>query len=145
MDIIRSIEEESGVDCSAHFQHLNHETNPDLDKFSGTFRPCHYFDYIAGTSTGGYVSLLFNLSRVLTSDRIIAIMLGRLQWTVEKTIESYQDLWIRMADFSQSRTLIYPGKTRAHNAQGLAKSLRSVLNAESVTLNFGSDPKMCRT
>lgn len=72
-------------------------------------------------------------------------MLGRLQWTVEKTIASYQDLWKGMADFSQSRILMYPGKTKSHNARGLAKSLSKILNSEASTLHLGSDPKMCRT
>ena len=41
-----------------------------------TYLPCHYFDYIAGTSTGG----------------LIAIMLGRLRMSVDRSIEAYKDL-----------------------------------------------------
>ena len=40
------------------------------------YLPCHYFDYIGGTSTGG----------------LIAIMLGRLRMSVEQTIKVYTDL-----------------------------------------------------
>ncbi|KAI1377436.1 FabD/lysophospholipase-like protein [Hypoxylon crocopeplum] len=40
------------------------------------FLPCHYFDYIAGTSTGG----------------LIAIMLGRFRMTVEDCIHEYRTL-----------------------------------------------------
>ncbi len=40
------------------------------------YRPCHYFDYIAGTSTGG----------------LIAIMLGRLRMDVDLALENYKDL-----------------------------------------------------
>ncbi|KAI1458357.1 FabD/lysophospholipase-like protein, partial [Annulohypoxylon moriforme] len=40
------------------------------------FLPCHYFDYIGGTSTGG----------------LIAIMLGRFRMTVEDCIDEYTNL-----------------------------------------------------
>ncbi|KAI0384264.1 acyl transferase/acyl hydrolase/lysophospholipase [Hypomontagnella monticulosa] len=40
-----------------------------------TFLPCHYFDYIAGTSTGG----------------LSAIMLGRLRMTVEEALSQYKE------------------------------------------------------
>lgn len=43
---------------------------------SAYFLPCHYFDYIAGTASGG----------------IIAIMLGRLRMTVEETMAEYEKL-----------------------------------------------------
>lgn len=46
---------------------------------SSSFLPAHYFDYIAGTSTGG----------------LIAIMLGRLHMTVDECLEAYEN----MADF----------------------------------------------
>ena len=39
-------------------------------------KPCDYFDMIGGTSTGG----------------LIAIMLGRLQMTVNNCISAYRDL-----------------------------------------------------
>lgn len=38
------------------------------------YRPCHYFDFICGTSSGG----------------LSAIMLGRLRFTVEESIERYE-------------------------------------------------------
>lgn len=41
--------------------------------FVGSPKPCDYFDMICGTSTGG----------------LIAIMLGRLEMTVEQCIEAY--------------------------------------------------------
>ena len=42
-----------------------------------SYLPCHYFDYIGGTSTGG----------------IIAIMLGRLRASVQTTLELYEHAW----------------------------------------------------
>ena len=40
------------------------------------YLPCHYFDYVSGTSTGG----------------LIAIMLGRLRMSVDEAIEEYKRL-----------------------------------------------------
>lgn len=40
------------------------------------YLPCHYFDYVSGTSTGG----------------LIAIMLGRLRMSVDEVIEEYKEL-----------------------------------------------------
>ena len=40
------------------------------------FLPCHYFDYMAGTSTGG----------------LIGIMLGRLRMSIDDCIEEYETL-----------------------------------------------------
>ena len=44
------------------------------DSSRSSYLPCHYFDYIGGTSTGG----------------IIAIMLGRLRASVQTTLEIYE-------------------------------------------------------
>ena len=43
---------------------------------SSLFLPCHYFDYMAGTSTGG----------------LISIMLGRLRMNVDDCIKEYENL-----------------------------------------------------
>lgn len=45
-------------------------------KASSLFLPCHYFDYMVGTSTGG----------------LISIMLGRLRMNVDDCIEEYETL-----------------------------------------------------
>ena len=52
---------------------------------SSQFLPCHYFDYMAGTSTGG----------------LIAIMLGRLRMNIDDCIEEYETLGKRV--FAKSR------------------------------------------
>ena len=61
---------------------------------SSLFLPAHYFDYIAGTSTGGYVygSDPTSSLDLLTVLRLIAIMLGRLHMTVEECLEVYENL-----------------------------------------------------
>ena len=50
---------------------LSNDTNS-----TSLYLPCHYFDYISGTSTGG----------------LIAIMLGRLRMNVDDCIEEYEHL-----------------------------------------------------
>ncbi|KAI0379889.1 FabD/lysophospholipase-like protein [Hypomontagnella monticulosa] len=58
-----------------------------LDGNYKPFLPCHYFDYIAGTSTGG----------------LIAIMLGRFRMTVDDCIHEYKSLSGKV--FGKSRPL----------------------------------------
>ncbi|KAL9613637.1 MAG: hypothetical protein Q9167_001813 [Letrouitia subvulpina] len=60
---------------------LEEEESPPEEAFehmseSSRYLPCHYFDYIAGTSTGG----------------LIAIMLGRLSMTVDEALKAYETL-----------------------------------------------------
>ncbi|EKJ69740.1 hypothetical protein FPSE_10056 [Fusarium pseudograminearum CS3096] len=49
------------------------EANADSDRVD-EYLPCHYFDYIAGTSTGG----------------LSAIMLGRLRFSVDEALDTYK-------------------------------------------------------
>ncbi|KAF4458112.1 Calcium-independent phospholipase A2-gamma [Fusarium austroafricanum] len=50
------------------------QANPDSERVD-EYLPCHYFDYIAGTSTGGLSS----------------IMLGRLRMSVDQAMDAYKD------------------------------------------------------
>lgn len=52
------------------------EPNAEHDIPSETFYPCHYFDYIFGTSTGG----------------LIAILLGRLRLSARDALCIYENL-----------------------------------------------------
>ncbi|MCJ1344795.1 hypothetical protein MMC31_002998 [Peltigera leucophlebia] len=54
---------------------------------SSRFLPCHYFDYIGGTSTGGEDRKL-----ALIASRLIAIMLARLRMTISECIDEYEHL-----------------------------------------------------
>ena len=47
--------------------------------------PCHYFDYMAGTSTGG----------------LISIMLGRLRMNIDDCISDYEDLGSKVFGYSR--------------------------------------------
>ncbi|CAK7206341.1 hypothetical protein SEUCBS139899_009130, partial [Sporothrix eucalyptigena] len=53
-------------------------------------KPCEYFDMIGGTSTGG----------------LIAIMLGRLQMTVNECIEAYTSLSDKVFERKRHRVKI---------------------------------------
>ncbi|XTI87613.1 FabD/lysophospholipase-like protein [Cenococcum geophilum] len=132
MSIIREIEESFGTLYSA--QSLLPENNADSKekgrsetRLKGVFLPCHYFDYITGTSTGG----------------ITAVMLGRLQFTIEEAIDSYKDLWKWMAEHSSNYRMLSIVKGKYSNTQSLEIALSNILKSQSLTL--GSDPRMCRT
>ena len=55
--------------------------------------PCEYFDYFAGTSTGGSVKQIGQCAqRKLTFARLIAIMVGRLRMSVDAAKDKYAEL-----------------------------------------------------
>ncbi|EGX51164.1 hypothetical protein AOL_s00054g540 [Orbilia oligospora ATCC 24927] len=60
-------------------------------------RPCDYFDMISGTSTGG----------------IIAIMLGRLQMSIDECIQAYRDMAKRVFGIETLERLARFGATKA--------------------------------
>ena len=79
------------IDCSAE-EDLGHSTNPKSDddlqeKKPPAYRPCHYFDYIGGSSTGG----------------LIALMLGRMRMSVDDALTTYQKLSVNIANLSLFR------------------------------------------
>jgi hypothetical protein len=119
----------------------------DSDDISG-FLPCHYFDYIAGTSTGG----------------LIAIMLGRLRMDVQQTIDRYLEIaWEVYAQRRRRRVdafadaLLLKRKSRdmrEAKSQSLFKVLESVHRESDTRLTdkkkeekalFRSDVARCRT
>lgn len=55
----------------------------------GQFRPCHYVDYVFGTSTGGHVRQEYIPRWKLTSARLSAMMLGRLHMTPTEAKDQY--------------------------------------------------------
>ena len=79
------------INCSAE-KDLDHSTDPKSDddlqgKNPPAYRPCHYFDYIGGSSTGG----------------LIALMLGRMRMSVDDALISYQKLSENIANLSLFR------------------------------------------
>ena len=100
--------------------------------------PCHYFDYMAGTSTGG----------------LIGIMLGRLSMSIEDCISAYKTLGAKV--FGRSRwvhlksPLFWPRDKYDHLA--LEKVVKDLTRQRVSTLsnfpggqNFAFDENRCRT
>jgi hypothetical protein len=104
------------------------------------FLPCHYFDYIAGTSTGG----------------LIAILLGRLRMSVSSVIQEYMDLSSRVfgdrerKHLPQVRNLFHRRNTREDILVDKIASLGCPVSDEERERQtseriFKSDGVRCRT
>ena len=65
------------------------KTINDRDVRAEELLPCHYFDYMWGTSTGG----------------LIAIMLGRLRMSIAQALAVYRDVGNSIFGHQQKRTL----------------------------------------
>ncbi|MCJ1465973.1 hypothetical protein MMC07_004592 [Pseudocyphellaria aurata] len=99
---------------------------------SSLYLPCHYFDYAAGTSTGG----------------LISIMLSRFRMTVDDCIDEYQALGEKV--FGHPRPLAW-GAILWHkfNAENFERVIRDVTSrhseARDFEATFPSDEDLCRT
>ncbi|KAI4129438.1 MAG: hypothetical protein LQ338_002219 [Usnochroma carphineum] len=99
---------------------------------SSLFLPCHYFDYAAGTSTGG----------------LISIMLSRLRMTVDDCIKEYETLGQKI--FGNPRPLAF-GAILWHkfDYRVLEDVIRKVTERHSekneLYEDFPSDEDFCRT
>lgn len=87
--------------------------------FVGSPKPCDYFDMICGTSTGG----------------LIAIMLGRLEMTVDQCIEAYIRLMDVVFDPKYKKTL--PFKVRNGKVQPRYKTEELEQAIKQVITNAG--------
>ncbi|MCJ1456642.1 hypothetical protein MMC28_007004 [Mycoblastus sanguinarius] len=105
---------------------------------SSHWLPCHYFDYIAGTSTGG----------------LISIMLGRLRMSIDECISEYETLGAKV--FGHSRLLhlrsplFWPRDKYNHlNLEKVVKELVLEKVPKVPTFpggqNFAFDENRCRT
>ena len=114
------------------------EAHDDPTERSSPWLPCHYFDYIAGTSTGG----------------LIGIMLGRLRMTVDECIADYERLGGEV--FGHSRwfhlrsPLLFPRDK--YNHKTLERVVQEVVKRRSPKIpkfpggqNFAFDEARCRT
>ncbi|KAK4900239.1 hypothetical protein LTR27_002463 [Elasticomyces elasticus] len=103
---------------------------------SKRYLPCHYFDYIGGSSTGG----------------LIAIMLGRLRMTVPDCIHEYETLG--EAVFGKPRTIHQLRIPMVHRNKYDSNALRKVFEdvvSRRAEVSLGGSPRfpssggMCRT
>ena len=99
------------------------------DSSRSSYLPCHYFDYIGGTSTGG----------------IIAIMLGRLRATVQTTLEIYERAWLETFRKRQYLFRLFRVKyeERVIKSMRLPKPGKPSWDEDSV--EFLSDSLRCKT
>lgn len=84
----------------------------------GSLRPCEYFDFICGTSTGG----------------LIALLLGRLRLTVKQAIDTYLDMSEKIFSIDRSHHVPFleqlrlskDGKAR-FDEQNLVAAIKTIL------------------
>ncbi|EMC95615.1 hypothetical protein BAUCODRAFT_109052 [Baudoinia panamericana UAMH 10762] len=87
-------------------EQVNHETTPSSEE---ELLPCHYFDFVYGTSTGG----------------LIATILGRLRMTVSEGLELYRKVGEDL--FGKRRSHI-PFMTKYHH-QPLERAVQDIVGA----------------
>ncbi|KAL9011734.1 MAG: hypothetical protein Q9173_003442 [Seirophora scorigena] len=109
-------------------------SDPMMKKLENTYRPCHYFDYIGGSSTGG----------------LIAIMLGRLRMTVDECLDAYQCLSAKVFEKPPSRLRRSLNKYSSDTRRDKLKELFTTLQPAQPSANerngkFKSDAVRCRT
>lgn len=92
-------------------------------------KPCEIFDLIGGTSTGG----------------LIAIMLGRLEMSVEESIAEYTKLMRHVFSKRENRSIIgVLGKVKPRfSSKALEEAIAGVLTRRGIALDerFGREPK----
>ena len=110
------------------------DTVPNDVRPRSQYLPCHYFDYIAGTSTGG----------------LIAILLGRFRMGVDEAIGEYEKLSAKVFEKPPSRLkrslTKYNRASRWDNLREQFESIRPMQPSYfEKSHQFKSDPFRCRT
>ena len=104
------------------------------DALYSQFLPCHYFDYIAGTSTGS----------------LIALMLGRLRFSTHEALEEYRYLYDRVLKKQASRLKRFSTKYSSEmRKEDLERRFDSLWprqpSANEDYHQLKSDPARCKT
>lgn len=114
------------------------DTKSNATTESSPWLPCHYFDYVAGTSTGG----------------LIGIMLGRLRMNVDDCISEYEILGAKVFGHSRKWHLRSPlfWPRDKYNFKTLENVVRDVVRRRVPKVaefpggrNFAFDENRCRT
>jgi len=86
-------------------------------------KPCDHFDLIGGTGTGGCDACFkyLTLNLLISHNRIVALMLGRLRMDVDAAIKYYDILAKEV--FSQPKRLQGDGKFKATKLEAAIKSV----------------------
>ncbi|KAL8799034.1 MAG: hypothetical protein Q9182_006187 [Xanthomendoza sp. 2 TL-2023] len=139
MDVIANLEKQDNPSAgTSAFSPLIDLTSlyadPMMKGLQDTYRPCHYFDYIAGSSSGG----------------LIAIMLGRLRMTVDQCLVTYERLSAKVFEKPSSRLKRslhkYNTSTRRDMLTELFLTLRPAQpSPNEQSRKFKSDAIRCRT
>ena len=98
------------------------------DSLTANFLPCHYFDYIAGTSTGG----------------LIAAMLGRLWMSVDRTLKEFNDLTERVYGL-RYRSKVKKAKLKLRLGRSPDEKVKDLMRARFGTESLQSDRDRCKT
>jgi patatin-like phospholipase/acyl hydrolase len=91
-------------------------------------KPCEYFDLIAGSSTGG----------------LIAIMLGRLGYTVDECIEKFKGLARTVFTHPTRRRLIFRSSWK-YAGSTLEDAIKEFIDRDNMMRPGDSDPHHCFT
>ena len=105
-------------------------------KLTSRYLPCHYFDYVSGTSTGG----------------LVAIMLGRLRWNIDDCIKEYKRLSamvFQKPSWLNRSSTNYNEEAKWGHLKNEFDLLRPMWPSPSESIKhpvqFKSDPLRCRT
>ena len=125
---------------SSAYSRLGNKDLPPISndtKSTSHYLPCHYFNYIAGTSTGG----------------LVAIMLGRLRMDINDCIEEYENLsasvfqepslWLEKSSTNYDQEVKW--KVLQNRFDMLRPIWPSPSEGREQSVLFNSDPCRCRT
>ncbi|KAI3320729.1 FabD/lysophospholipase-like protein [Xylariaceae sp. AK1471] len=106
----------------------------ELEDKAHKYLPCHYFDYIGGTSTGG----------------LAAIMLGRLRMSVDECINRYPTMAKKV--FGKERVSFKGILRDRYDAKNLEEEIRSIVHErlpkdgrDALCSRFPSPEDLCKT